>query len=60
MDFLKKLLPMSFKKTETNDLVKRIVIYAVCIILKAQRLSKCLIEIISNRKEMCYEKDLQN
>jgi len=33
MDFLKKLLPMSFKKTETNDLVKRIVIYAVCIIL---------------------------
>jgi putative flippase GtrA len=29
MDFLKKLFPMSFKKTETNDFVKRIVIYAV-------------------------------
>ena len=33
MDFLKKLFPMSFQKTEVNDFVKRIVIYAVGIIL---------------------------
>lgn len=33
MDFLKKLFPMSFQKTEVNNFVKRIIIYALGIIL---------------------------
>ena len=33
MDFLQKLFPMSFQKTEVNNFVKRIIIYAVGIIL---------------------------
>ncbi len=33
MDFLKKLFPMSFQKTEVNNFVKRIVIYAIGILL---------------------------
>ena len=33
MDFLKKLFPMSFQKTEVNNFVKRIIIYALGIFL---------------------------
>lgn len=40
MDFLKKLFPMSFKKSsEVADLVKRIVIYVVALIVASVAMS---------------------
>ena len=40
MDFLKKLFPLSFKKSsEVSDLVKRIVIYVVALIVATLAMS---------------------